>query len=164
MSDVRRMATLAGIDPLTHLLNRRGFEAHMESLQRHRGDVPFGLVCLDLNGLKVINDRFGHSVGDKALVLIAQRLRSATRSYDVMARLGGDEFCVLLPGASMEETSDVADRLRSAARGDIVHEGSHLAITTAVGWSHSSQSFDDMYRAADSMMYADKPAESRFEA
>ncbi|MBV6458074.1 MAG: hypothetical protein HONBIEJF_01196 [Fimbriimonadaceae bacterium] len=164
MSDVRKMAVLAGIDPLTHLLNRRGFETHLENLKRQNGEVPFGLVLLDMNGLKQTNDQFGHEAGDRALQLIAQKLREATRSYDVVARLGGDEFCVLLPGASEAECREVAERLEMSVRGDLPVDGLHFALTTSVGWAHSSTDFEDLLGAADRMMYLRKPDTTRRKA
>lgn len=164
MHDVRKMAVLAGIDPLTHLLNRRGFEVHLENLKKQNGEVPFGLVMLDMNGLKQTNDQFGHQAGDSALQLIAQKLREATRSYDVVARIGGDEFCVLLPGASEAETREVAERLEVLVRGDLPVDGIHFALTTSIGWSHSLTNFDDLVEAADQMMYSRKPKVARRKA
>lgn len=95
--------TLALTDPLTGLLNRRGFEAVLEQAVRNAATAPFSLVQMDLDHFKQVNDTHGHSAGDEVLQHVAQILRSETRAADRIARSGGDEFLLLLPGPGRAE-------------------------------------------------------------
>lgn len=101
-------------DPLTELLNRRAFdqnlEHHLNQWARHRR--PFVLVLLDVDHFKLVNDRFGHTVGDEVLKGIAGRVRSALRRSDLAFRIGGEEFAIILPETSPRAGAEVAEKLR----------------------------------------------------
>jgi diguanylate cyclase (GGDEF)-like protein/PAS domain S-box-containing protein len=108
---------LAYRDPLTGLANRQSFEDRLELELAHaeRANKRLGLVFLDLDGFKEINDTLGHAAGDELLIAIARRLRLALRAEDTVARLGGDEFTVLLPGlASAADAEVVVEKLLAA--------------------------------------------------
>lgn len=111
-----RLALQAVTDPLTSLLNRRGFEQVFvrETAYKKRYGTEFFLVMIDLDDFKSINERFGHSAGDLALQQIASRIKSAIRPTDYAARIGGDEFLVLLVQTQNESALKVAERLRQA--------------------------------------------------
>lgn len=102
------------MDPLTGLLNRRAFDQNLENAfnqwERHRR--AFVLVLGDLDYFKLINDRFGHLVGDEVLRTIAQRMRRALRRSDLAFRIGGEEFAILLTETTLQVGADVADKLR----------------------------------------------------
>ena len=106
----------ASYDPLTGVHNRR---SHDESLSRlvakgNRDGTPFALILLDVDGLKAINDRHGHSVGDTALRAVGEQLRGCLRGGDFAARVGGDEFAVLLASnAGLHDIASLLDRLQS---------------------------------------------------
>lgn len=102
------------IDDLTSLLNRRGFM--VRSLQLCAPGEAVGLLALDLDVFKKVNDLHGHAAGDRFLVMFAEVLRGSVRSSDVVARMGGDEFGVLLPRASAEVAMETAERIRTAFR------------------------------------------------
>ncbi len=103
-----QMESIAASDPLTGVLNRRGFERDASQRLRDSADDATGAVLfIDLNDFKVINDNFGHEVGDQLLTIAAQRLRKSLRSCDIIGRPGGDEFVALVP----DVTPDVADKL-----------------------------------------------------
>lgn len=108
---------LTRTDPLTGLLNRRGMTARIEAEigRAHRGHGRFGLLCLDIDWFKEINDRHGHDVGDRTLQRVAALLEDETRSYDSAARWGGDEFMVLLRDCDRENLLATAERIRAAA-------------------------------------------------
>ncbi|RTL09596.1 MAG: GGDEF domain-containing protein, partial [Acidimicrobiia bacterium] len=93
----RQLNQAATTDHLTGLLNRRSFERELRSMPVDDG-LPVLVLFADLDGLKEINDRHGHAVGDAVLAAVAARLTSAVRSVDVVGRLGGDEFVVACPG------------------------------------------------------------------
>jgi diguanylate cyclase (GGDEF)-like protein len=104
---------LASEDPLTDLANRRGFMPlleHQLAVAQRQGE-PLSVLFIDLDGLKAVNDRFGHAFGDQMLQETAAILRDTFRTSDVPARFGGDEFCVLLPGESREGGETGVERL-----------------------------------------------------
>ncbi|MBN9143705.1 MAG: hypothetical protein ABT10_02750 [Novosphingobium sp. SCN 63-17] len=110
---------LAIVDPLTGLLNRRGFEeaARRIKAQCRRHGLPVCVAIADLDHFKSINDRFGHQAGDRVLVEFARRLRGALREGDLLSRSGGEEFVMLLPGVTGEEVGDLLNRLRTRLPG-----------------------------------------------
>lgn len=106
---------IATRDPLTGLLNREGLERWLGGPESDGLPMPpMGVVLIDLDGFKQINDSLGHLVGDQLLCAIADALQATTRPGDVAARWGGDEFVVLCPDAANDELSAIADRLIGA--------------------------------------------------
>jgi diguanylate cyclase (GGDEF)-like protein len=112
------MRRFALTDPLTGAVNRRGlaeridYEVARHARQRHR----FAVVMIDLDGFKLVNDRFGHPAGDELLRDVAASLNDAVRDQDTVARLGGDEFCVLAPETDRGGGEQLAERVRAAVR------------------------------------------------
>lgn len=106
---------IAGTDPLTRVQNRRSFlaacERELELSQRRQR--PFSILLIDLDHFKSINDRFGHDVGDAALVAAVHAMQDSIRGSDVLARWGGEEFAALLPNASLDAAHIVAERIRA---------------------------------------------------
>ena len=155
---VLREATVR--DELTGTLNRRGwYDAAGRQLERAARDQDRrGLLFMDLDGLKVVNDTLGHVEGDRAIVAAADVLRSCTRSGDVLGRLGGDEFVLLLADGAAADR--VRDRIAFAvlaynAISDAPFE-LRLSIGTAEWSSESPWPLDELVRRADADMYADK--------
>jgi diguanylate cyclase (GGDEF)-like protein len=112
-----QLERLSHEDPLTGLANRRRWDAELGSVctaARQRGDVV-GVVLLDIDHFKTINDRHGHPGGDEALRRVARLLSDRVRAGDLVARLGGDEFAVLLPDADLDRAIELAERLRAEA-------------------------------------------------
>jgi diguanylate cyclase len=128
---LRRARDEASLDPLTGILNRRGFDAAMrqilaESAQR---DAPFSVVLIDIDRFRRINDTYGHPFGDQVLRAVGQALSQLTQRRDVAARYGGEEFALLLPETRLQDARDVAERLRAAvARGYITRGPSRTPI------------------------------------
>ena len=142
-------------DALTKLHNR-GF--YMQTLQRleRNGPFPATAIVIDLNGIKLVNDRFGHARGDQLLVRAADALRACVKAPNVAARIGGDEFVVLMPGADAAQGARmVADIRRAAAAGD-PERRPDLAIGVATG--AVGERIEDVVKAADAAMYVDKRA------
>jgi diguanylate cyclase (GGDEF)-like protein len=148
----------ARTDGLTGLWNRREFEMrsreHIPAAARF--NEPFGVIIVDADDFKDVNDLYDHLTGDAALVWIASRLSEATRPYDVVARWGGEEFTVLLPRTGPEETALVAERIRSLVAGEsLVHDGDTIHLTVSVGYScypDDGRSADDLFRVADAAL------------
>ncbi|GGX74243.1 hypothetical protein GCM10007392_47020 [Saccharospirillum salsuginis] len=109
-----RLIELAGTDPLTGLPNRMKLTDDFDYVraQADRRDSPVAVAMIDLDHFKGINDRYGHGVGDRALVHAAEIIRNGTREVDLNARLGGEEFTLVMPNASAGEGKEIVDRLR----------------------------------------------------
>ncbi|MGS0756904.1 diguanylate cyclase domain-containing protein, partial [Roseateles sp. GG27B] len=112
-----RLLQMAQRDPLTGLLNRAGFEQHMELVLQEGKGASLALLYIDLDHFKPVNDQHGHPVGDQVLEIFAKRLLALVRSTDAVARLGGDEFAIALTGATEAGNAQtVADKVLVAAR------------------------------------------------
>ncbi|TBR14640.1 MAG: GGDEF domain-containing protein [Lysobacter sp.] len=152
----------ASLDSLTGLPNRPAFEAQLEAVcAMHTGQPHrFGLLFLDLDGFKDINDTHGHAMGDEVLRATAGVLRDALRDTDVVARLGGDEFVVLL--ASLRDAGRDVRSVAAAIEDELgkprMVNGVHLPIRCSIGWViHDGRaSAEEILRDADSQMYAHK--------
>ena len=160
----------ARTDGLTGLWNRREFELRAREAvkEAERFDEPFGVVLVDIDNFKHVNDRYDHTTGDAALIWIASRLSEATREIDVVARWGGEEFIVLLPRAGLEETAMVAERVRAAVARDPMVDGTRsLSLTVSVGYAvrpHDGASADDLFKAADlALLHAKRSGKNRVE-
>lgn len=133
---IRFNKDLALRDALTGLLNRRGMDGMMaEALQRARSDGQgFGMILLDLDRFKVLNDSYGHQAGDEVLRAVAALLRRQLRPQDAVARWGGEEFLVLLPDSDSEHAFAVAERLRAAVADEVVvYRGQDIHLSASFG-------------------------------
>jgi diguanylate cyclase (GGDEF)-like protein len=156
----RQFANEARTDHLTGLANRREFERVMERevalADRHKRRLS--LMMIDLDNLKRINDKLGHSAGDGALKLVAQHLQRVVRASDVCARLGGDEFGVAMPETDLDRAREVATRLRRAvdhaAMGMRAPE--HVDVSVGIAAWRPGQDWQAVYQAADQDLYEDK--------
>lgn len=154
---------IAQFDPLTGLPNRELLRDRMEQAihAASRTDQAFlGVLFVDLDRFKKINDTYGHAAGDAVLVEVARRLRGCLRESDTVARLGGDEFVALLCHLrSTEETTIVAERILDACSRPIVVGDNVFQISASVGvaaWPSDGQSVDELLQNADMAMYSSK--------
>jgi len=156
----RQLEQLSRTDELTGLLNRRCFEERLdaEERRRRRAHRPVAVAMIDLNGLKAINDGFGHAVGDQALVAAATVLRMTARQIDVVARLGGDEFAVLLIECDEEGAHQFAQRLQAAAAGARWHFDQPMGLSLSIGVAGCppAATARAAVALADNRMYANK--------
>jgi len=159
---LEELHSLSLTDDLTGLYNRRGFLtlAEQQLKQAHRSGEQAVLVFADLDGLKQINDRFGHQEGSNAIVKAAQILKETFRESDILARLGGDEFTVLATVSSAERADAIKDRLEQKldqfnARHDLPYELS-MSIGIALLDPHGQLSIDELIEKADAAMYEHK--------
>ncbi len=125
------LAMQAHLDPLTELLNRRGFveRAKQELRRSARTSTPVSLLMVDANDFKRINDNWGHQVGDQALRALANGIRARVRPYDLIGRLGGDEFAVLLPGLDQAAAAALVPRLLESIAGQPMERGVRLTVS-----------------------------------
>ncbi len=151
----------AHYDALTNLINRRGFNqifAERLAEQTHAGGM-LGVMFLDIDHFKRINDSLGHDAGDQLLKAIATLIKTATRGQDVVARLGGDEFCILFNLKSPEEARGLAQRILQKVREPIDLAGRRMVMTTSIGISlfpDDGSSCDELLKNADLALYQSK--------
>jgi diguanylate cyclase (GGDEF)-like protein len=149
-------------DPLTGLANQRLLSLHANAaIERARRDVSrVGLLFLDLDDFKDVNDSQGHAEGDRLLQLVGERLRLALREGDTVARFGGDEFVVLLPSLT-DDGSAVAAKITLALTDRFVVGGHDVRVTTSIGravFPEDGDDFGELLKQADIRMYQAKLA------
>lgn len=157
----RKMLADALSDPLTGILNRRGFEKEGKACLRSCSSSA--VLYLDLNSFKSINDRFGHQAGDALLKAFGHRLGFCLRPEDILGRLGGDEFAIVLPGVTVEDAKHVAERLVSTASEAYIIQGQEIRCTASVGIALMPQHGDELWHlisVADHAMYNAKSVQT----
>lgn len=146
----RVLEVMSYADKMTGCANRNAYISHMESLRRNRVGFPLGVAVCDLNGLKNINDTYGHVAGDKTICGLANGLRQLF-SEETVFRLGGDEFVVLCSGASEEEfEAKMQEVIRRA------EEEWCISVSVGYTWSGSCRSPQELIERADTEMYEEK--------
>jgi diguanylate cyclase (GGDEF)-like protein len=156
---------LATRDSLTHLFNRRTFNdlAQRELARAERYNHATSMLMIDIDRFKLVNDTYGHPVGDEALIHLVRVLKDSVRMQDLYGRYGGEEFTVLLAETSQKEALEIAERLREQiAENSLVINNHTIKLTVSIGvaTSHGDQkpSLDAMINAADEAMYIAKKA------
>jgi diguanylate cyclase (GGDEF)-like protein len=156
------LEALAAIDWLTGIYNRRHFEtlARAELARCQRYLRPLSILMIDIDHFKAINDRFGHSAGDRVLQTVAAVCRAAKRDSDVVARVGGEEFALMLPETTEEAATQFAERLRHQIRDCApTVEGEKLAVTVSIGIAAANlrtAGIESLLRCADQALYQAK--------
>ena len=147
-------------DPLTGVLNRRGFEVNATRHLAQSDDMAEGaLLFIDLNDFKQINDKFGHEVGDELLKHVASRLKKRLRPSDIIARPGGDEFVALVPDVSAEVVEGLAVRLAQSLANAYTIGGKKLLCPASIGlalYPRNANTLTGLLRSADQAMYRAK--------
>ncbi len=155
----------ATIDHLTRTSNRRHtLERLAEEIERaRRTKEPLGLLMVDIDHFKDVNDELGHAAGDGVLSAVAQRITGATRPYDLVGRIGGEEFLVVAPNADLEGATSMAERARSQVSGATIEAGAHEAtVTISLGVTlvdpDEAEALDRALARVDAALYASKGA------
>lgn len=150
---------LAALDPLTGLCNRRSGEQRLkeEIARAQRHGRALTVLIIDMNGLKSLNDKYGHAAGDEAIKTLAGQLSRAIRGSDLAARIGGDEFMLLLPECKPEEVHHVLGRLNALK---IEVGGQVEEFSIAAGWTDyvPGELPEDLLKRADAALYVNKRA------
>ncbi len=156
----RHMESIARSDPLTGVLNRRGFERDAaERLTNSADDATGALLFIDLNDFKIINDNCGHEVGDQLLTIAAERLRKSLRSCDIIGRPGGDEFVALVPDVTGDVAEKLAKRLTRSLEEPYLIGSQKLDCAASIGlalYPKNASTLTGLLREADQAMYRAK--------
>jgi len=154
----RDIKHLSEHDYLTSLYNRHYYYERFSYF--HRPEFyPLGLMMLDVNGLKIINDAFGHQIGDEALIMIGNLLKEVFGDKDIISRIGGDEFTVILPNTTPDKLQDFKDKLISAIK---LKRIKNIELSLSIGYSliyDTSEEIDEIEKIAENHMYAHKSVE-----
>jgi diguanylate cyclase (GGDEF)-like protein len=151
---------MAIYDTLTNVHNRRYFDERIgaETKKSFLSGTPLSLVMVDIDYFKNVNDTYGHTEGDKVLYKIASLLKNSVRKDDTVARYGGEEFVLILPGAKLEVTSMIAERIRRLVETTLFEVGQtqiHLTISLGISNlpSHRAKSEEELIKMADHALY-----------
>jgi len=156
----QQMESIAWSDPLTGVLNRRGFERDAaQRLTDSPDDATGALLFIDLNEFKDINDRHGHTIGDQLLTIAAERLRKSLRSCDIIGRPGGDEFVALVPDVTAKVADKLAQRLTRALEEPYNIGSEIMDCAASIGlalYPDNASTLTGLLREADQAMYRAK--------
>ena len=161
---IEELSHLALIDELTHLPNRRHFNLQLDRrlAELNRFNWPFGVLMIDLDHFKQVNDGHGHHVGDQVLHLVARTLLANCRSLDTIARWGGEEFAAIIANVREDELGKVAEKLRAMVETSGLRESSSapVRVTISVGaaMARKNETAADLMKRVDAMLYAAKRA------
>jgi diguanylate cyclase (GGDEF)-like protein len=158
-SDIQHRSD-AVIDQLTGMLNRKALAVRVQELAQQSGVTgePVGVIVADLDRFKRVNDTHGHAAGDAVLKDVAYALRKQLRAFDLAYRLGGEEFLILVPGSDLEQTAELAERLRERVADSPVGEGIQVTMSLGVGASEHGERFNyaGVFSVADAALYSAK--------
>lgn len=163
---VKELEKMVNIDPLTGLVSRRYAMITLERAffewQRH--EVPFGVIFIDINDFKSINDSYGHNAGDQALKIVSTSLAVALREGDVIARWGGDEFLIILQNIDEQRLSSIAEKLMVlVAASELIFDKKriNLSISAGIALVNKSDTSEQLLKRADQAMYQRKKGEKK---
>jgi diguanylate cyclase (GGDEF)-like protein len=163
-SALHKVSQLASHDPLTGAFNRRGMNEvfSREVARAQRTCLPLAVALIDLDDFKLVNDRYGHAVGDAALVYLTRAIGETLRPTDTCCRLGGEEFVVIMPGADQVAARQALVRLQAALDGQSIADTSvTLAFSAGVVHARRGESLEDVLARADCAVYRAKAAGKR---
>jgi diguanylate cyclase (GGDEF)-like protein len=153
---LRHEQHLAREDPLTGAANRRRLHeaVHTELMRSRRYHRPMTVAFIDLDGFKQVNDRFGHTMGDRLLRTVVDTIWGAVRQTDLLARVGGDEFVLLLPEIDLDAAHVIMPKLQAALNARMAER--QWPVTFSIGvltWRGGAVEAEDLIRIADRLMY-----------
>ena len=163
-SALRKVNRLASHDPLTGAFNRRGMNEvfSREAARAQRTGLPLAVALVDLDDFKLVNDRYGHAVGDAALVYLTRAIGATLRPTDSCCRLGGEEFVVIMPGADQGAAQQALVRLQMVLDGRPIADTSlRLAFSAGVVLVRRGESLEQVLARADCAVYRAKAAGKR---
>ncbi|WP_447868575.1 sensor domain-containing diguanylate cyclase [Rahnella aceris] len=152
---IEQLSTEAHTDPMTGLLNRRGFYEAVDKQLKESSRVA--VITLDIDHFKKVNDTFGHDVGDRVITQLARHILSNSREGDLLCRMGGEEFLLLLPGASLTQATGLAERLRKQVEMQQFEGAGQVTISIGVTLFYPGKAnIDGALKTADKALYQAK--------
>ena len=154
-NSVQEIKELSYHDQLTGLYNRRFFEEELKRLNTER-NLPLSILMIDVNGLKLINDAFGHKAGDQLLQKVARVIKTECRTDDIISRIGGDEFVILLPKTDKQQVASLGERLIEEIQNEKIK---NLSVSASIGWETKKGDKEDInsvFKRAEDYMYSKK--------
>lgn len=160
--ELDRLQSNVGVDSLTEIPNRRALDERMVEIvdRAKRYDRIFSAIMIDIDHFKVVNDKHGHSAGDRVLRAVAQLLKDNKRSSDFLARYGGEEFVLLLPETTLESAETLANKLRERVAGsNFQYQKKNLEVTISAGvgeWAAEKDTAEKLMDRIDKALYEAK--------
>lgn len=155
-----RLNDIAMTDELTQIANRRSFiHSVHDHLNKKNEVLPYVLILVDIDDFKMINDSYGHAIGDVVLKEVAQRLQHTIRPYDFVGRIGGEEFAIFLHDVDYTTSKSLANRLVKAIFDNVInHQDVSIRTSISAGmvWSDIARPFEELYEQADEKLYESK--------
>ncbi|MBN1568112.1 MAG: sensor domain-containing diguanylate cyclase [Acidobacteria bacterium] len=155
-----QMERLALLDSLTGLANRRYLESIVRSRleELRRNNWPFGILFIDIDNFKSINDKYGHEIGDQVIKMTSRTLDATSRAFDVVGRWGGEEFVAVIANAETNELFDVGERMRSLVEHSMLSAPEYLFVTVSVGGAQAvpDDTIESLVKRADDKLYQAK--------
>ncbi len=163
LHEYEKLKQEAYLDALTGVGNRRYGEITLSTriYDWNMHSIPFGVLFLDIDHFKLVNDIYGHKSGDDVLVMVGKSISVLLRKMDVVSRWGGEEFVVILPGATKVVLKSVSERIRMLIENSFIMEGDDkLKVTVSIGatMSREGDSAETVIKRADKLMYLSKAA------
>jgi diguanylate cyclase (GGDEF)-like protein/PAS domain S-box-containing protein len=161
LARIAELEELVMLDPLTMLGNRRFIEMNVQNRldEMDRYGSSFGVLFLDIDHFKNVNDRYGHESGDKVLKMVAKTLAVNSRPFDVFGRWGGEEFVGIIQRVDHQSLYEIAERLRNLVKASfVVQDDTKIQATVSVGacFAHEGDTLETLIRRADELMYRSK--------
>ncbi|MCB4790716.1 MAG: sensor domain-containing diguanylate cyclase [Elusimicrobia bacterium] len=161
IEEIDELKKLILFDPLTHSGNRRFVEMnlHTRFAELIRYNIPFGVLFVDIDDFKVINDKYGHDIGDKVLAMVSQTLSKNLRTFDILGRWGGDEFVAVIINVNEGQLSAIANKLRLLIEKSLLVISSEIiTVTISAGASIAGKedTNETLMKRADKLMYESK--------
>lgn len=160
---IKELEKLALIDSITQLANRNYTEKEIHSRleEKRRFNVPFGILFMDIDHFKKLNDEHGHAIGDAVLKCVADTMAANSRPFDLYGRWGGEEFVGIIQNINAEDLASLGNRIRALIENSfVVHENNKLSVTISVGatLANADDTIDSVIQRADVLMYKSKAA------
>lgn len=155
----KQILDLSYYDALSGLFNRRYYDEQIKNLDVEM-NLPISIIMADIDGLKLVNDAFGHQIGDELIKKAADALRNSCRGSDLIARWGGDEFVILLPNTKDEEVAKIAQRIKEACKQEQVEQ---IDVSMSIGWDTKNEQIQNIFETlknAEDHMYYNKVRQS----
>lgn len=150
------LETKAYTDPLTGVLNRAGFEKVLNAKIQSTEFASFGMLVVDLDHFKSINDKHGHNIGDEVLTKVGSLLRESRRQDDIVARWGGEEFVMLVPASDLNKVRALAEKIRKAIAQDEWPNSINVTASIGISLTHQNEDIDAAFNRADVELYKAK--------